>query len=298
MSQPPSDSLEYLRSLLGETADTKHAPAKSGGISWGKADPVNGAPGASLLGQLDPLEGTPLAAGERVAVCDRCGVAYHISTMTFIRQSNKGACVSCKTVGKFSTVVIPRGDAVAKSDEPKVDPNPVAATTAKSDTIDVADGRIFDAAGRPIIQVPQLWEYVGREVAFEGIVLHARLTGGGAWFLHFERFRTALDGFRGVILRRDLFHWQVEDIDPGRDYQGQWLRLTGKVRDDPFWGLQMMLTAPEQVRILDGPTLATMNAATSAPPSSSSRVGNQPIERPAAPEPPAQPRRPAIRWRG
>lgn len=296
MSQPPPDALEYLRSLLGEKADATRAK-KSGGIIWGKPSGGEAEPGAHLLGQLDPLEGTPLAAGERVAVCERCGVAYHISTMSFIRQQNRGACVSCRTVGKFTTVLIPGGSATEAKPEQKPDPAGPVVPPEKPDPLDVSDGRIFDTAGRPIVQVHQVRDYVNREVAFEGLVLHARLTGGGAWFLHFERARSALDGFRGVIRRRDLFHWQVEDIDPGRDYQGKWLRLTGKIVDDRQWGLQMLLTAPEQVRVLDGPTLAIANSTITTAPDQT-RLVSQPFERTPAREAASQPRRPSIRWRG
>ena len=222
-------------------------------ISWG------GAAGPSVLddplhfiGQTDPLEGTVLLAGERVSVCTRCGAAYHLATMSFIRGATGGACVSCGTAGLFQTLTLEAGAQTITA------PPPVAIVPSANErkparpTPAVPQPR--DAAGRPIVQLHQVRDHIGEEVAFEGRVLRVHLTGGGAYFLYFERAARVLDGFRAVIRPRDIFHWEIEGLVPPDAYPDQWVRIAGRIVDDPRWQLEILIQRPESIQILDGPT--------------------------------------------
>lgn len=221
----------------------------SAGITWGGtgadvlADPLH------FIGQTDPLEGTVLVAGEQVSVCTRCGAGYHLATMSFIRGATAGACVSCGTAGMFRTLTLVVGASATIAPPPAVEhkpgppPRPAVAP--------------HDAAGRPIVQLHQVRDHVGEEVAFEGRVLRVHLTGGGAYFLYFERAARVLDGFRAVIRPRDIFHWEIEGIVPADAYPDQWVRIAGRVVDDPRWQLEMVIQRPEAIQLIEGPTEAT-----------------------------------------
>lgn len=222
-------------------------------ISWG------GAAGPSLLddplhfiGQTDPLEGTLLLAGERVSVCTRCGAAYHLATMSFIRGATGGACVSCGTAGLFQTLTLEAGAQVLPV-PPSIVTVPVA-NERKPVRRTSAIAPPQDAAGRPIIQLHQVRDHIGEEVAFEGRVLRVHLTGGGAYFLYFERAARVLDGFRAVIRPRDIFHWEIEGLVPPDAYPDQWVRIAGRIVDDPRWQLEILIQRPESIEILNGPT--------------------------------------------
>jgi hypothetical protein len=225
-------------------------------ISWG------GASGSSVIndplhfiGQTDPLEGTVLLAGERVSVCTRCGAAYHLATMSFIRGATGGACVSCGTAGLFQTLTLSAGAQVL-TPPPDLVPIPLPSERKPVRSTPVA-APPRDAAGRPIIQLHQVRDHVGEEVAFEGRVLRVHLTGGGAYFLYFERAARVLDGFRAVIRPRDIFHWEIEGILPPDTYPDQWVRIAGKIVDDPHWQLEILIQRPESIEILSGPTEST-----------------------------------------
>jgi hypothetical protein len=262
------------------------APAQSTAVTWGTGGSVLDDP-LHFVGQIDPLEGTPLVAGEQASVCTRCGAAYHLATMSFIRGATGGACVSCGTAGMFRTITLVAGSAPVAPTPAEVKP-PVAPPPAPT-------GVARDAAGRPIIQLHQVRDHIGEEVAFEGRVLRVHLTGGGAHFLYFERAARVLDGFRAVIRPRDIFHWEVEGIVPAEAYPDQWVRIVGRVVDDPRWQMEILVQRPESIQVIDAPTEPTgwrtqAGIAPSVPP-----VRPAPAPRPPAPDP-APPPRPRIRW--
>ncbi len=253
-SRPPSRTpASTPRALESRTPERMARPTPST-ISWG------GAAGPSVLddplhfiGQTDPLEGTALLAGEQVSVCTRCGAAYHLATMSFIRGATGGACVSCGTAGLFQTLTLEAGAQTIAAPPPPVITIPVANERKPiRPTPTAAPPR--DAAGRPIIQLHQVRDHIGEEVAFEGRVLRVHLTGGGAYFLYFERAARVLDGFRAVIRPRDIFHWEIEGLVPPDAYPDQWVRIAGRIVDDPRWQLEILIQRPESIQILDGPT--------------------------------------------
>ena len=226
------------------------APPVSTPIAWGGGgasvldDPLH------FIGQTDPLEGTVLVAGERVSVCTRCGAGYHLATMSFIRGATGGACVSCGTAGMFQVLELAAGARLLPPPAVTLPP----ATERKPIRPPVTPGPSRDAAGRPIVQLHQVRDHIGEEVAFEGRVLRVHLTGGGAYFLYFERAARVLDGFRAVIRPRDIFHWEIEGILPPDAYPDQWVRIVGRVVDDPRWQLEIVIQRPESIQVIAGPT--------------------------------------------
>ncbi|HEV2529535.1 MAG TPA: hypothetical protein VGT61_13895 [Thermomicrobiales bacterium] len=225
---------------------------KSGGVTWGSGGSVLDDP-LHFVGQIDPLEGTVLVAGEQVSVCTRCGSAYHLTTMSYLRSAAAGACVSCGTAGHFQVIVLIA--APAGGPTPVVEVKPTVTTPVAPPVVpQTPPPPAYDAAGRPIVQLSSIRDHIGEEIAFEGRVLRVHLTGGGAYFLYFEQAARVLDGFRAVIRPRDLFHWEVEGIVPADEYPDQWVRIVGRVVDDPRWQLEMLIQRPESIRVIDAPT--------------------------------------------
>ena len=246
-------------------------------IAWGSG-------GASVLddplhfvGQIDPLEGTPLIAGETISVCTRCGVGYHLASMSFVRSVANNQCVSCKTAGRFESLMLVAG-ATATAAATAAETKPAAGY--------VVAINLVDSAGRPIIQLHQVRDHIGEEVAFEGRILNVRLTGGGANFLYFERAARMLDGFRAVIRPRDLFFWEIEGITPADDYPDQWARIVGTIVDDPRWQLEMVISRPEAITLIETPT----QPAGWSPTATSARASQ--------PSPSSTGSRPRVRWMG
>lgn len=252
----------------------RKASALAATISWGSGgtsrldDPLH------FIGQTDPLEGTSLTAGETITICTRCGVGYHLSSMSFVRSVASNRCVSCKTVGQFENLILVAGASATMVVTPAEESKPAADFVVAVNPV--------DADGRPIIQLHQVRDYIGEDVAFEGRILNVRLTGGGAHFLYFERAARVLDGFRAVIRPRDLFFWEIEGVIPADDYPDQWVRIVGKIVDDPRWQLEMVIQRPEAITIINEPT----QPAGWSPTASSARA-------PIAPAP-----RPRVRWMG
>ncbi len=263
-------------------------PVTSGGsLTWGSGRSVLDDP-LHFIGQIDPLEGTVLIAGEQVSVCTRCGSGYHLTTMSYLRSAAAGACVSCGTAGHFQIISLVAASGAAPVEVKTVITPPPAPPVAPPSPPRPA----FDAVGRPIVQLPQIREHIGEEIAFEGRVLRVHLTGGGAYFLYFEQAARVLDGFRAVIRPRDFFHWEVEGLDPATDYTDQWVRIVGRVVDDPRWQLEMLIQRPESIEVIDAPTQsAGWRTATGIAP-----------DVPAAVTPPGprktDPPPPRIRWLG
>jgi hypothetical protein len=48
-----------------------------------------------IIGNVDPVTGTPIKAGEKVFICTHCTTAYHEQTWQYLREQNAGACASC-----------------------------------------------------------------------------------------------------------------------------------------------------------------------------------------------------------
>jgi hypothetical protein len=59
----------------------------------------------SLIGALDPVDGSMLSLGERVWVC-KCRVGYHDASHAFLVTHNRGVCVSCGRVGLMQPIIL------------------------------------------------------------------------------------------------------------------------------------------------------------------------------------------------
>lgn len=48
-----------------------------------------------VIGNVDPVTGTPIRTGEAVYLCTHCTAAYHAQTWQYLRDQNAGACAAC-----------------------------------------------------------------------------------------------------------------------------------------------------------------------------------------------------------
>lgn len=48
-----------------------------------------------VIGNIDPVTGTPIRGDEAVYLCTHCTAAYHAQTWQFLRDQNAGACAAC-----------------------------------------------------------------------------------------------------------------------------------------------------------------------------------------------------------
>lgn len=252
-----STSPHGYRSTPGSSPSTPHGTT-GGKLAWGDGQGAACQAPESYLDLIDPIEGTTFSPGEQISVCTRCGTGYHLTTMSYLRANVGGVCVSCRQGNGFRTVTLSTGGtATAGPASVIIEPLRIDSVEAASPKVDPmpVDLAPIDDAGRPIIQLHQVRDHIGEDVAFEGRVLNVRLTGGGAHFLYFERAARVLDGFRAVIRPRDIFHWEIEGIDPSVDYPDQWVRVTGRIIDDPRWQLEMVIQRPEAIQCIPEPTV-------------------------------------------
>jgi len=59
------------------------------------ATPISPSDWPDVIGNIDPVTGTPIQPGEQVYLCTHCTTAYHAQTWTYLRDQNAGACASC-----------------------------------------------------------------------------------------------------------------------------------------------------------------------------------------------------------
>ena len=72
-------------------------------------------------------------------------------------------------------------------------------------------------------------------------------TKSDTYFLNFGPSRSS---FTGVIFSSALQLFEKSKIHP-MDYDGREVELTGEIRNDPKYGLEMILEEPSQIRLLD-----------------------------------------------
>ncbi|MFM9108825.1 MAG: hypothetical protein ACKOWF_19240 [Chloroflexota bacterium] len=191
-------------------------------VSWRPFDP------ADFIGVNDPYTLTPLEAGEVVRYCDSCKLGYHASTIDFLLQANDGRCAHCNVPNRWITVELPGG-------KPEI-PVPVPAQAPSQ-----PDGAAVTLA--------KIWDHVDQIVTFEGYVhtvFQSRSTG--TWFVKFEQTRTPLEGFRLVIWSRYTSRWTDRGLDI-RAYEGKTIRVRGLIRDDPNYGIQMLIDGPDAISV-------------------------------------------------
>ena len=66
---------------------------------------------------------------------------------------------------------------------------------------------------------------------------------------YFLDFGPARSAFTAVIFSSALDGFVRENIDPNR-FEGREVEVTGRVKDDPKYGLEMILEGPAQIRPL------------------------------------------------
>lgn len=98
-----------------------------------------------------------------------------------------------------------------------------------------------------VVEVERLRELAGARARVRGRVFRVgHSSRSNTYFLDFGPSRSA---FTAVIFSSAVDSFLREDAHPDR-FQGQEVELTGTVRDDPKYGLQMILEGPRQIELL------------------------------------------------
>lgn len=98
-----------------------------------------------------------------------------------------------------------------------------------------------------VVEVERLRELAGTRARVRGRVFRVgHSSRSNTYFLDFGPSRSA---FTAVIFSSAVDSFLREDVHPER-FQGQEVDLTGTVRDDPKYGLQMILEGPRQIEPL------------------------------------------------
>ena len=98
-----------------------------------------------------------------------------------------------------------------------------------------------------VVEVERLRELAGTRARVRGRVFRVgHSSRSNTYFLDFGPSRSA---FTAVIFSSAVDSFLHEDAHPDR-FQGQEVELTGTVRDDPKYGLQMILEGPRQIEPL------------------------------------------------
>ena len=98
-----------------------------------------------------------------------------------------------------------------------------------------------------VVEVERLRELAGTRARVRGRVFRVgHSSRSNTYFLDFGPSRSA---FTAVIFSSAVDSFLREDAHPER-FQGQEVELTGTVRDDPKYGLQMILEGPRQIEPL------------------------------------------------
>ena len=98
-----------------------------------------------------------------------------------------------------------------------------------------------------VVEAERLRELAGTRARVRGRVFRVgHSSRSNTYFLDFGPSRSA---FTAVIFSSAVDSFLREDAHPDR-FQGQEVELTGTVRDDPKYGLQMILEGPRQIEPL------------------------------------------------
>ena len=125
---------------------------------------------------------------------------------------------------------------------PCVEPAAGAAVSA-GDASSAADLPVVD-----VIEVERLQELAGVLARVRGRVFrvgHSRKSN--TYFLDFGPSRSA---FTAVIFSSAVDAFVQENAHPNR-FQGKEVEITGRIKDDPKYGLEMILESPAQIEVLD-----------------------------------------------
>jgi hypothetical protein len=191
-------------------------------VDWGAFHPED------LLGANDPYTLDALAPGETVVYCENCRLGYHASTVDFLRRENGGRCTACNIPNRWRTFTLPGSV-------------PVTPETAVTTT---------ETAGT-LVKLDRIWEHVGQFVTFEGYVHRVyQSRSSGTWFVQFEDTRNPLESFRLVIYNRYTRVWTDAGLNI-EDYAKRTIRVRGLIRNDPMWGIQILIDRPDVITFVD-----------------------------------------------
>lgn len=212
----------------------KHRPKVEGPrIEWGS--PQDGEPVdlPNLVGVEDAYEHTPLLAGERVAVCTRDQVAYHLNTWQFLKTYNRGCCCACGRGDKILLVTLP-GVYIQPEAEPVYMPTPWV-------------------SGEKVISLSDVAAYIGRVVVIEDYVFNVHRSQKGTYFIKFQPVAQAprpFDGFKVVIFNTLAQNWERAGINPN-SYTHHIVRVRGVIRQHDAWGIEILVSSPRLIQVID-----------------------------------------------
>lgn len=202
-------------------------------IEWGNPDAGGLIDLQGLVGVEDAYEHTPLLAGERVAVCTRDQVAYHLNTWQFLKTYNRSCCCACGRGDKIILVTLP-GVFVQPAIEPVYAPAPWV-------------------SGEEVISLTEVESYIGRAVVVEDYVYNVHRSQKGTFFIKFQPKSQAprpFDGFKVVIFNALAQNWERACIDP-HDYEQHIVRVRGVIRQHDDWGIEILVSSPRLIQIVD-----------------------------------------------
>ena len=125
--------------------------------------------------------------------------------------------------------------------EPCVEPA-TRAPAAAAGPGDEADLPVVD-----VMEVERLQELSGKEARVRGRV--HRVGHSSRSNTYFLDFGPARSDFTAVVFSSALDAFVRENMDLKR-LEGREVELTGRVKDDPKYGLEMILEGPEQIRLV------------------------------------------------
>jgi hypothetical protein len=202
-------------------------------IEWGGPQERGSVDLPSLVGVEDAYEHTPLLAGERVAVCTRDQVAYHLNTWQFLKTYNRGCCCACGRGDKIQLVTLP-GVYVQPAAEPVYTLTPWV-------------------SGEKVISLSEAEDYIGRAVVIEDYVYNVHRSQKGTYFIKFQPLGQAprpFDGFKVVIFNALAQNWERVGIDPS-SYAEHIVRVRGVIRQHDAWGIEILVSSPRLIQVVD-----------------------------------------------
>ena len=121
-------------------------------------------------------------------------------------------------------------------------PEPVAGGSAAADSSPAADLPVVD-----VMEVERLQELAGVLARVRGRVYRVgHSSKSNTYFLDFGPSRSA---FTAVIFSSTVDAFLRENAHPNQ-FQGREVELTGRIKDDPKYGLEMILESPAQIKVL------------------------------------------------
>ena len=103
----------------------------------------------------------------------------------------------------------------------------------------------------PLVEAAELEEVralTGNRARVRGRIYRVgHSTKSDTYFLNFGPSRSS---FTGVIFSSALQLFEQSKIHP-KDYEGREVELTGNIKNDPKYGLEMILEEPSQIKLLD-----------------------------------------------